>query len=142
VGEIKVVKVVIDTNVLISALLFGGVPGRLLTLWKTKRIQPVVSQAMIDEYLRVLAYPKFQLSQGEIEYLLYQEILPWFETIVVSQGGAFVQADPSDDKFIWCAEAGEVDWIISGDDHLLGLQYNRIPIVTPASFLGILESGK
>jgi uncharacterized protein len=141
VGEIKVVKVVVDTNVLISALLFGGVPGRLMTFWKSKRMQPVVSQAMIDECLRVLAYPKFQLSQSEIEYLLYQEILPWFETITVPQGGAFVREDPSDDKFIWCAEAGGVDWIISGDEHLLKLEYHKIPIVTPAQFLEIFETG-
>jgi len=76
-GTIKIVKVVIDTNVLISGLLFGGVPGRLVLLWKNKSIQPLVSQAMIDEYLRVLAYPKFQLSQSEMEYLLYEEILPF-----------------------------------------------------------------
>lgn len=141
-GEIKVVKVVIDTNVLISALLFGGVPGRLIKLWKSKRIQPVVSDAMIDEVLRVLAYPKFQLSQSEIEYLLYQEILPWFETIAVPQGDAFVHEDPADDKFIWCGEAGGGDWIISGDEHLVKLEYHRIPIVTSASFLEILEGRK
>lgn len=140
-GEIKVVKVVLDTNVLISALLFGGVPGRLITLWKSRRIQPVVSQAIIEEYLRVLAYPRFQLSQNEIEYLLYQEILPWFETIMVSQGDAFIREDPSDDKFIWCAEAAGVDWIISGDEHPLKLEYEKIPIVTPAKFLKAFETG-
>jgi hypothetical protein len=98
VGTVKIVKIVLDTNVLVSALLFGGLPGRLRTLWKEKLVRPLVSQAIIDEYIRVLTYPKFQLSQDEIEYLLHQEILPWFETIRVPQGEAVVLEDPSDDK--------------------------------------------
>jgi len=106
-------------------------------LWKEKIVQPFMSQAIIDEYIRVLAYPKFQLSQGEIEYLIHQEILRWFETVKAPQGEAFVLDDPSDDKFIWCAEAAKVHWIISGDDHLLDLDYRKIPIVTPARFLEI-----
>lgn len=136
-GAIKIVKVVLDTNVLVSALLFGGTPGRIRLLWREKLIQPFMSQAIIDEYLRVLAYPKFQLTRSEIEYLLHQEILPWFETITSPQGEAFVLEDPSDDKFIWCAKAGKVDWIISGDDHLLKLEYPKISIVTPSKFLAI-----
>ena len=137
-GKVKIVKIVLDTNVLVSALLFGGLPGRLRTLWKEKLVKPFVSQEIIDEYIRVLAYPKFQLSQSEIEYLLRQEILPWFETIKAPQGQALVLEDPSDDKFIWCAEAGKVHWIISGDDHLLKLEYPKIAIVTPSKFLEIL----
>lgn len=138
-GSLKVVKVVLDTNVLVSALLFGGTPGRLRLLWKEKRIQPFMSQAIAAEYLRVFAYPKFQLTRNEIEYLLHQEILPWFETIAAPQGEAMVLEDPSDDKFIWCAEAAKVDWLISGDEHLLKLDYPKIPIVTPAEFLEIFE---
>ena len=136
-GTIKTVKVVLDTNVLVSALLFGGLSGRLRTLWRTKRVHPFVSQAIMDEYLRVLAYPKFKLSTSEIEYLLRKEILPWFETIKAPRGKAFVLQDPSDDKFVWCAEAARVHWIISGDDHLLKLEYPEIPIVTPSRFLDI-----
>lgn len=94
---------------------------------------------MIDEVLRVLAYPKFRLSRKEIEFLLYEEILPWFEVIEAPAGGPFVAADPSDDIFLWCAESGEADWIISGDDHLLQLKDFNIPIVTPRQFLGMIE---
>jgi uncharacterized protein len=137
VGTIETVKVVLDTNVLVSALLFGGLSGHLRPLWRQNLIKPFISQAIIHEYLRVLAYPKFQLSQNEIEYLLHKEILPWFETIRVPRGKALVLEDPSDDKFIWCAQAAKVDWVISGDDHLLTLEYPNIPIVTPARFLGI-----
>ena len=127
-------KVVIDTNAVMSALLFGGVPARLISLWKERRIQPLASKEIIDEYLRVLAYPKFQLSPGEIEYLLFHEILPWFEIIEVPPGQNFFVEDPSDDKFIWCAEAGGAI-IISGDQHLLNFRHQKIKALSPSDFL-------
>ena len=68
-GTVEVKKVVIDTNVLVSALLFGGVPAQLIPLWKSRTIRPFCSRKIMDELLRVLAYPKFSLSQTEIEYL-------------------------------------------------------------------------
>jgi hypothetical protein len=102
-GKIKVVRVVIDTKVLVSALLFGGVPGRIVPLWKSGRIQPLASQAMIDEALRVLAYPKFSLTPQEIELLLYQEILPWLEIVDVATGSPFIEDDPADDMLLSCS---------------------------------------
>ena len=53
-GKGKIIRVVIDTNVLVSALLFGGKPGRLVRLWKNGTILPFLSREMMDEYLRVL----------------------------------------------------------------------------------------
>ena len=73
------IRVVIDTNVVVSALLFGGAPGKLVSLWKTGSIQPLGSAAIFAEYLKVFAYPRFQLSEGEIDYLISVEILPSFE---------------------------------------------------------------
>ena len=55
-GEVEITRIVIDTNVVVSALLFGGVPGKLVPLWKTGRIRVFTSREMIEEYLRVLAY--------------------------------------------------------------------------------------
>ncbi|MHC1744039.1 MAG: putative toxin-antitoxin system toxin component, PIN family [Syntrophobacteraceae bacterium] len=141
-GKIKVVRVVIDTNVLISALLFGGVPGRVVSLWKLGLIQPLASQAMIDEVLRVLAYPKFGLTPKEIELLLYEEILPWFEIVDVATGNPFIEDDPSDDMFLWCAMDGKADQVISGDEHLLQLQDFPVPILTPRQFLDLVESDR
>jgi len=128
-------KVVIDTNVLVSALLFGGGPGALVTLWKSGRIRSLYSGDMADEYLRVLAYPKFSLSEEEIDFLFSQEILPWFQIVTVTLDQPFVIADPSDDKFIWCAIAGKADVIISGDDHLLNFTPSPVPVVSPSEFL-------
>ncbi len=139
-GKIQVVRVVIDTNVLVSALLFGGVPGRLVSLWKSGCIRPLASQGMIDEVLRVLAYPKFSLAPKEIELLLYEEILPWVEIVDVATGSPFIEDDPSDDMFLWCAMNGKADQIISGDEHLLRLQDFPVPILTPRRFLDLVES--
>ena len=74
-------RVVIDTNVIVSALLFGGTPGKLIPLWKDGLIKPLVSREIIDEYIAVLAYPKFELTETEIQYLFYQQLLPFFEVV-------------------------------------------------------------
>ena len=130
------IRVVIDTNVLISGFFFGGIPGRLIQLWKNKRILPLVSKEILGEYIKVLAYPKFKLSEEEINYILYQEILPFFEVIPVKQRPVIIKEDPSDDKFIRCAQSGKAKVIISGDQHLLSLTtYKEIQILSPSQFL-------
>lgn len=134
-GAVKIRKVVIDTNVVVSGLLFGGVPGEIVDLWKKGKIQPLCSGQIFEEYLRVLAYSKFALTESEIDYLLAQEILPWFDVVQVSDGRAYVKADPSDDKFIWCALAGKADAIISGDEHLLTLPSCPVPVLSVPKFL-------
>jgi putative PIN family toxin of toxin-antitoxin system len=132
-------KVVVDTNVVVFAFLFGGNPGRLIDLWQMDSIKPMASKQIIDEYLRVLAYPKFKLSEEEINFLLYQQILPYFDVIDVHSGPGIIKKDPEDDKFIRCALAGKAKFIISGDQHLLALKSSRkIKILSPADFIKIV----
>jgi putative PIN family toxin of toxin-antitoxin system len=91
---------------------------------------------IIDEYLRVLTYPKFKLSEEDINFLLYHEILPYCEVIDVHPGPRIIRKDPADDKFIRCALAGKAKFIISGDHHLLALKsYQKIKILSPSDFL-------
>ena len=136
------IRIVIDTNVLISGLLFGGIPGKLIQLWKNKPILPLVSKEILSEYLKVLAYPKFKLSEEEINYILYQEILPYFEVIPVKPRPVIIKADPSDDKFIRCAQSGRAKVIISGDQHLLSLKsYKEIKILSSSQFLEEYDVG-
>ena len=135
-GKIKKIRTVIDTNVIISAILFGGIPGELISLWKSGHIQPLTSKDIIDEYIKVLTYQKFKLSEKEINYILYNEILPYFEVITLKPGQAIIQKDPSDDKFLHCANAGRASVIISGDQHLINLKsYGKIKILTLSQFL-------
>ena len=135
-GKIKPTQVVIDTNVVVSAILFGGTPGKLIPLWKTGQIKPCISKEILDEYMRVFAYPRFNLSEKEIEYLIYQEILPFFHVIEVKPGPLIIKQDPSDDHFIRCAESSGSNIIISGDRHLISLKnYGKIKIISPSEFL-------
>ena len=135
-GTLEVIRVVLDTNVLVSGLLFGGIPGKLLDLWKTGKIRLIMSREMLDEFLRVLAYPKLRLSEEEIHYLLYVEVLPHVEMVKVHPGPILIPMDPSDDIFLHCALAAGTKYIISGDRHLLHLKsYKRIKILSPAEFL-------
>jgi predicted nucleic acid-binding protein len=62
VGALEVIRVVFDTNVLVSALLFGGTPGKRFDLSKAGRIRSFMSREMVEEFLRVLTYPKFRLK--------------------------------------------------------------------------------
>jgi putative PIN family toxin of toxin-antitoxin system len=128
-------RIVLDTNVLVSGLLFGGVPGRIVSLWQDGKVRPLCSKAIVEEYLRVLAYPKFHLTESEISLLLSHEILPYFEVIEVKPGEHFVASDPEDDKFVWWALQGGAEMIVSGDEHLVTLNSTPIPVLTAAEFL-------
>jgi hypothetical protein len=139
VGTPKVTAVVIDTNVVVSALLFGGKPGHLVYHWQEGRIRPYASEAIIAEYLRVLAYPRFELSESHITYLIYHQILPLFEIVQVQSTEPVISEDPEDDKFLHCAVAAAARFIVSGDQHLLRLgSFEGIPIVKVSNFLETL----
>ena len=142
-GAFKTIPVVIDTNVLVSGLLFGGRPGEFVELWKNRPIQPYISRAMVDELVRVLAYPKFELTADEIDFLLYSEVLPYFEVTTPVVGPVVVEDDPQDDMFLRCAETAEVKYIITGDRHLLSLKtFEEVSILTPAQFLDKVEKAE
>jgi putative PIN family toxin of toxin-antitoxin system len=135
-----VTRAVLDTNVLISALLFPGLPSRLVTAWQEGTLLPVVSPPILDEYLRALAYPKFKLTAEEISGLLEEALLPFIETVHTKGPHFKLLADPDDAKFIECALAADVPWIVSGDADLLGLgSVQSVQIVTVRSFLDILR---
>jgi putative PIN family toxin of toxin-antitoxin system len=136
VGAFKMRRVVLDTNVIVSALLFGGTPGPLISLWKEKIIQPLITKEIVLEYLRVLAYPDFQLTENEIHFILYHEMLPFFKEIKIESQPVIIEKNPSDDKFLHCAKAGKASAIISGDKHLLNLKsFGSIRIMSPAQFI-------
>lgn len=128
-------RIVLDTNVLVSGLLFGGVPGEIVTLWQAGKVRPLCSKEIIEEYLRVLAYPKFRLAESEIDLLLSREILPYFDVVEVKPGKAMVAADPADDKFIWCAVQGRAKAVVSSDEHLRKFKSSPVPVFSAVDFL-------
>jgi putative PIN family toxin of toxin-antitoxin system len=126
----------LDTNVLVSALLFTGTASELVPLWQQGAITVLLSRGILEEYLRVLSYPKFQLSEGDIKSLIEEEVLPYVEVVSPKRRLGVVKRDPSDDKFLECAMGGKAEVIISGDKDLLFLgRYRRIRIQSPAQFL-------
>ena len=130
------IRVVLDTNTLISALLFSGTASRLVPLWQSRRITVLVSKEILQEYLRVLAYPKFQLGDHEIRALVEEELLPFAETVRVRRRLAVVGRDPEDDKFLECAVAGRAEYLVTGDRDLRELgSYRGITILTVGEFL-------
>ena len=129
-------RVVLDTSAIISALLFGGEPGHLVTLWEKGRIVPLISRDVLLEYVRVLGYPKFKLGAEDIKGLVEEQVLPFAEMVVVGQAPRVVPEDPGDDKFLALAVSGRADYLISGDRHLLNLRnFEGVDIVTPRQFL-------
>jgi uncharacterized protein len=135
----RIRRVVLDTNVFVSALLFEGHASSLVDLWKHGEITPLVSAETLKEIIRVLAYPKFDLSESEIKSILNEEILPYVETVNITRPIEGVCADAGDDMFLSCAVNGKAEAIISGDTHLLILkEFEGIPVLKLAEFKRII----
>jgi len=131
-------RVVLDTNVLVSALLFGGRLDALIGRWKSGDLIPLFSRATFAEFRRVLAYPRFGLTGPEINALIEEEILPWCEVVETGEEIRGVCRDHGDDIFLSCAVAAGADAIVSGDRDLLDLgAFRDIPILSVADFLKI-----
>lgn len=130
-------RLVIDTNVFVSALLFKGVASRLVPLWQSGRIVYLLSRPILEEYLRVLAYPKFSLTEREIKGLIEGDLLPYVETIQdpALRGIPYLK-DPSDQKFLALAKTGKANYLLSGDKVLLEVkQIAQATILSPGDFL-------
>jgi len=136
-GPKEIIRIVVDTNVVISGLLFEGIPGKIIKLSERDNIQLLVSGDIVNEYLKVLSYPKFDLNEDEISYLLYHILLPQSEVIETHAPiHVIIKDDPSDDKFLICAATGNAQYLISGDTHLTSLgRYLQTLIVTPLEFI-------
>ena len=134
------VRVVLDTNVLVSALLFKRELARLVDLWKEGKIILLFSKETFGEFLRVLAYPKFKLNDDEIRAIVEMEVLPYSETVGEVEG-SFGCRDPEDEKFLRCASSGRAEFLVTGDEDLLSMEgtLRRTSIVKPSHFLKFME---
>jgi putative PIN family toxin of toxin-antitoxin system len=116
-------RVVLDTNVVLSALLFGGgSAARVRAGWQAGRFVPLASTATAHELVRVLGYPKFRLAAHEQEELL-ADFMPWVQVVRVSDPPPVVPPcrDPFDLPFLHLAVAGRARALVSGDRDLLAL---------------------
>lgn len=131
-------RVVLDTNVLVSALLFRtGHVSWLREGWQAGRFTPLVDRACAGELLRVLAYPKFRLDREDLQALL-AEFLPFAEPVSPDAASAKRLPrcrDSQDQKFLVLAAGGRADVLITGDRALLALAgRTAFAIESPAAF--------
>jgi len=133
-------KVVLDTNILISSILFKGTLSRIVDLWKDGKILPVISRETFHEFKTVLEYPKFKLTKGETKAIIEEEILPFFEIVEITNTVSGICKDPDDDKFIACALSASADFIVSGDKDLCDVvTHKSIKIISASHLLKIID---
>lgn len=135
--------IVLDTNVIVSALLSPhGPPAEIIKLWEADRIEVVTSPPLLAELERVLAYPRVR------EHFADPRSVPAFlkrfrmvVTLVEPESPLnVIDRDPPDNRVLECAVAASASYIISGDDHLLALgDYRGIVILKPADFLLVMN---
>ena len=134
-------RVVLDTNVLLSAILFAGTPGRILEAWRTGKVELVLAPDIADEYVRVAERLEERYDDVEVQPII----------ALVIQNATLVSAtrlpgpvcdDPDDDKFLACARASGTDIIVSGDKKLRATSgYEGIQVLTPREFIDRFLSG-
>ena len=135
-------RVVLDANVLVSALISpAGPPREIVQAWTDERIELVVSAALVDEMTDVLARPRFRRwvsTEVAAEFItgLAQDAL----LVEDAPPQPVVSADPDDDYLVTLACATRADYLISGDRHLLALADPVAPVLTPRQFCELLGS--
>lgn len=139
------IKVVLNANILVSALLIPrSNPAKILDLIREGELQPFMSFNVLSEIRSVLRYPKLKKRHHQSHKQIDQFLENLFGFAAVTPGKLKVEAvkdDPEDNKYLVCAVEGEVDFIISGDHHLIDLKsFRGIRIVDPATFLAIIKS--
>jgi len=129
------VRIVLDTNVLISGVFFGGLPGRILEAWRDGQIHLVLSPEILDEYQRVGDQIGEQ-HQG-VDLGPFLRLLAVNAEIVDAPGlTEGISRDPDDDKFLACAIAAGVGVIVSGDKDLIASSgWRDVRVLRPRQFV-------
>lgn len=136
-GE-KQIKVVLDSNIYISAIMFGGKPNEILKLARALKIKVYISTQIFLEISEKL-HKKFKLSGEDVTKIL-KGISKITEVVYPKIKLDVVKEDPSDNKILECAVVANSDYVVSGDKHLLKLRmFEETKIVTPSDLLKIIK---
>jgi putative PIN family toxin of toxin-antitoxin system len=130
-------KIVLDTNVLISGIFFSGPPGTILHAWHAGKLQLCVSVEILEEYVNVAERLASRYAGVEYEGIL-ELIVHNSELVQAPSLPDRVSEDPDDDKFLACALASNTSIIVSGDSDLILVSgYADIRVLTPKAFVAI-----
>ena len=132
-------RAVLDTNVVVSAIFFRGVPGRVLEEWGGGAFELILTPVIFQEYQEVCT--RLAVRFPGLEYNGVLSLILAEATLVADPPvGEPISADPDDDVFLRCAaSAGAI--IVSGDRHLLEVSgWNDVAVLQPAHFLARLEA--
>jgi putative PIN family toxin of toxin-antitoxin system len=131
-------RVVLDTNVYISALMFGGPPGAVLDLALLQSFRSIMSPALLDELDEKLRL-KFEVS-AEDTAIIRRKLESIAEMVWPDKKLQVIEDDPDDNRVLECAVKGNATYIVTGDRHLLKLgSYEGIRIITVRQFLNEAE---
>ena len=134
-------RVVLDTNVLLSAILFAGTPGRIVEAWRTGKVELVLASDIADEYVRVAERLEERYDDVEIQPVIAL-VIQNATLVSATRLPAPVCDDPDDDKFLACACASGADIVISGDKKLRAASgYEGIQVLAPREFVDQFLSG-
>ena len=137
-------RVVADTSVLVSALLWQGVPHRLLTAAEAGRVALYTSPTLLDELAGVLAREKFAARVTRLRTTVNELITGYVKIahlVLPAPIPPVVIEDPTDDAVLACALTAQAQYLVSGDAHLLSLKrHQTVEIVAPRAFVEILRS--
>ncbi len=138
------IRVVFDTNVIISGRLWSGAPRQALRAADEGRVESFISETMLDELKDVISRPKFSERLaliGKTAEQVVQEHLQFTTVIEVDPIPPTIEADPDDDMVLACALSSKADQIVSGDPHLLNLGvFEDIPDSSRQCFSGTARS--
>ena len=128
-------RIVLDTNVFVSGVFFGGPPGRILEGWRDSEVEVMISHEIIEEYVRVGERLLEQFPGVDLEPAL--DLIATSATLVRAQPlPEPVCRDADDDKFLACALAASAVYVVSGDRDLLDESpYQGVTVVRPRVFV-------
>lgn len=134
-------RIVLDTNVVVSGVLFGGIPRQALDFWKMDTYELICSPEIVDEYEDILNRMLKKVKTPS-EYLVedFLGLIVKNATLLHPHHNERISRDPDDDMFINCALSGRAVYIVSGDRDLLDIgEVDGIDIITVRKFIEILK---
>jgi len=135
------VRIVIDTNVIVSGVFFGGLPRNVLEFWRRNSFELICSPDILEEYEEVLNRLVQKSKKADNQLVeRFMKFVVQDSTVIHPKHDLKVSRDPDDDKFVNCALSGRALYIVSGDSDLLDIEkVDEINIITTREFIDILK---